>query len=57
LVEPWACRGEPLHCGKLESAQDRVREVNPEIEIELHQCRFSSENASQIVNRFNGLPA
>jgi adenylyltransferase/sulfurtransferase len=35
--------------GKLESAQDRLRDMNPEIEIELHNCRFSSENASQIV--------
>src|ERR1700745_3910854 len=34
---------------KLESAQDRLRDINPEIEIELHQCRFSSENAPQIV--------
>src|SRR5436309_8074571 len=35
--------------GKLESARDRLRDMNPEIEIELHNCRFSSENASQIV--------
>src|SRR5450830_2072569 len=28
--------------GKLESARDRLGDVNPEIEIELHQCRFSS---------------
>src|SRR6266851_2302910 len=34
--------------GKLESAQDRLRDINPEIEIELHDCRFSSENASDI---------
>jgi len=34
---------------KLESAQDRLRDINPEIGIELHQCRFSSENASQVV--------
>ena len=38
---------------KLESAQDRLRDVNPEIEIELHQCRFSSENASQIVSKYD----
>src|SRR5213594_2316164 len=39
--------------GKLESAQDRLRDINPEIEIELHQCRFSSENASQIVSNYD----
>ena len=33
---------------KLESARDRLRDINPEIEIELHGCRFSSENASQL---------
>ena len=38
---------------KLESAQDRLRDINPEIEIELHQCRFSSENASQIVSEYD----
>jgi adenylyltransferase/sulfurtransferase len=39
--------------GKLESAQDRLHDINPEIEIELHQCRFSSENASQIVSNYD----
>ena len=34
---------------KLESARDRLRDVNPDIEIELHECRFSSENAQKIV--------
>src|SRR6266478_3146780 len=34
---------------KLESARDRLRDINPDIEIELHECRFSSENAEQIV--------
>src|SRR5712671_5041568 len=34
---------------KLESARDRLRDINPEIDIELHECRFSSENASQLV--------
>jgi len=38
---------------KLESAQDRLRDINPEIGIELHQCRFSSENAPQIVSRYD----
>src|SRR5437667_1184484 len=39
--------------GKLESARDRLRDMNPEIGIELHNCRFSSENASQIVSEYD----
>jgi molybdopterin/thiamine biosynthesis adenylyltransferase/rhodanese-related sulfurtransferase len=39
--------------GKLESARDRLRDINPQIEIELHKCRFSSENASQLVTRYD----
>src|SRR5438067_6443225 len=38
---------------KLESAQDRLRDINPEIGIELHQCRFSSENAPQFVSKYD----
>src|SRR5437870_9204027 len=38
---------------KLESARDRLRDINPKIEIELHNCRFSSENASQIVSKYD----
>jgi sulfur-carrier protein adenylyltransferase/sulfurtransferase len=38
---------------KLESAKDRLRDINPEIEIELHECRFSSENASQLVSQYD----
>jgi adenylyltransferase/sulfurtransferase len=38
---------------KLESARDRLRDINPEIDIELHQCRFSSENASEIVSKYD----
>jgi sulfur-carrier protein adenylyltransferase/sulfurtransferase len=38
---------------KLESAQDRLRDINPEIEIELHDCRFTSENASQLVAKYD----
>ena len=34
---------------KLESARDRLQDMNPEIEIKLHKCRFSSETAQQIV--------
>jgi len=39
--------------GKLESARDRLHDINPQIEIELHKCRFSSENASQLVTRYD----
>src|SRR5678816_773630 len=38
---------------KLESARDRLRDMNPEIEIELHECRFSSETAQQIVAEYD----
>jgi len=38
---------------KLESARDRLRDINPEIEIELHECRLSSENASQLVAQYD----
>lgn len=38
---------------KLESARDRLRDINPEIEIELHRCRFSSENASELVAQYD----
>ncbi len=39
--------------GKVESAQDRLRDINPKIEIELYQCRLSSENASEIVSKYD----
>lgn len=38
---------------KLESARDRLRDINPEIEIELHECRFSSENAPELVEQYD----
>ncbi len=38
---------------KLESARDRLRDANPNIEVELHECRFSSENASKLVARYD----
>src|SRR6266576_1831593 len=39
--------------GKLESARDRLHDINPQIEIELHKCRFASENAPQLVSRYD----
>jgi adenylyltransferase/sulfurtransferase len=41
--------------GKLESASDRLHDINPQIEIELHKCRFSSENAAQLVSRYDAV--
>src|SRR5215470_16322293 len=38
---------------KLESARDRLRDINPDIEIELHECRLSSENAERIVGDYD----
>ena len=34
---------------KLHSARDRIREVNPNVQVELHEALFKSENARQIV--------
>src|SRR5437870_7322894 len=39
--------------GKLESARDRLHDVNPEIKLELHKCRFSSENATELVAQYD----
>ena len=38
---------------KLDSARDRLRDVNPEIKIELHKCRFSSDNATELVAQYD----
>jgi adenylyltransferase/sulfurtransferase len=38
---------------KLESARDRLLDINPEIQLELHECRFSSDNAEQIVTDYD----
>ncbi|HEY2567798.1 MAG TPA: molybdopterin-synthase adenylyltransferase MoeB [Candidatus Udaeobacter sp.] len=35
--------------GKLESARDRLHDINPQVEIELHKCRFASDNAAGLV--------
>jgi molybdopterin/thiamine biosynthesis adenylyltransferase/rhodanese-related sulfurtransferase len=39
--------------GKLESARDRLHDINPEIDVQLHKCRFSSENAPQLVSQYD----
>jgi molybdopterin/thiamine biosynthesis adenylyltransferase/rhodanese-related sulfurtransferase len=38
---------------KLESARDRLHDINPEIDVQLHKCWFSSENAPQLVSRYD----
>src|SRR5438552_138865 len=38
---------------KLESARDRLRDINPDIEVELHECRLSSQNAEKIVAEYD----
>ena len=38
---------------KLDSARDRLSDANPEIKIELHKCRFSSENATELVAQYD----
>src|SRR6266853_1087394 len=38
---------------KLASARDRLGDINPEIELKLHECRFSSDNAEQIVANYD----
>src|SRR5215831_9165801 len=38
---------------KLESARDRLQDINPDIHIELHECRFSSGNATALVSDYD----
>jgi len=38
---------------KLLSARDRIADVNPHVEIELHEVRFSSENALEIGRKYD----
>ena len=38
---------------KLASAGDRLRDLNPTIDIELHECRFTSENAPGLIERYD----
>lgn len=40
---------------KVESARDRLRDVNPEIEIEIHDARFTSANASELVRQYDAV--
>lgn len=38
---------------KLNSARDRIKEVNPNVQVELHDALFTSENAVEIVTPYD----
>jgi adenylyltransferase/sulfurtransferase len=38
---------------KLDSASDRLESVNPEVTIERHDCRLTSENALEIIDAYD----
>src|SRR3954447_6346894 len=38
---------------KIESARDRLNDLNPNIEIELHDCRFTSATALDLVSGYD----
>jgi adenylyltransferase/sulfurtransferase len=38
---------------KTESARDRLREINPHLEVRLHRCRFESGNAEEILRDYD----
>jgi sulfur-carrier protein adenylyltransferase/sulfurtransferase len=38
---------------KLESARDRLRDLNPKIDVELHETRFASQNAVALVEPYD----
>jgi sulfur-carrier protein adenylyltransferase/sulfurtransferase len=38
---------------KLNSAKDRIKAVNPNVQVDLHDCVFRSENAMQIVQEYD----
>ena len=38
---------------KLESARDRIRDVNPNVQVALHDTRFVAENAPEIVANYD----
>ena len=39
--------------GKLDSARDRIAEVNPHVDVRLHATRFTAENAMEIVRDYD----
>src|SRR5204863_2504990 len=38
---------------KLESARDRLHDLNPKIDVAMHECRFSSQNAVDLVAAYD----
>lgn len=38
---------------KLQSARERLHDLNPNVQVELHDCRFSSENAVELVAQYD----
>lgn len=38
---------------KIESARDRLRDINPHIEIEMHESRLTSQNAMQLFRNYD----
>lgn len=38
---------------KLDSARDRIKEINPHVDVELHQIRLTSENAIDLFKQYD----
>jgi molybdopterin/thiamine biosynthesis adenylyltransferase/rhodanese-related sulfurtransferase len=38
---------------KLNSARDRIKDVNPNVQVDLHDCLFTSENARRLVEPYD----
>jgi sulfur-carrier protein adenylyltransferase/sulfurtransferase len=38
---------------KVESARERLKNINPNVQIELHDCRFTSANAEDLIGRYD----
>jgi adenylyltransferase/sulfurtransferase len=38
---------------KLNSARDRIKAVNPNVQVDLHDCLFQSENAKELVQNYD----
>src|SRR5689334_12738398 len=38
---------------KTESARDRLRDLNPHLEVRMHACRFTSANAEEILRDYD----
>jgi len=38
---------------KLNSARDRIKDINPNVHVVLHDCLFNSENAREIVEKYD----